>query len=192
MSTRKQIEDLVATVIWGEDTANATRLGTLVVDALVERDALVLSMTSPGTPEAAVAYTEDLRKRADEANGTAAHRALVIADLTRKLEIEKRRRIAAEELLPRGLVEQMRADEDRPANVMSPSGQSVLGMALPAKYEDRRTRMWGVRCYRNGVKAHLVHNEDGQLLVFSESVAVALAKPVVDIIDLRYEVELMP
>ena len=43
-------------------------------------------MTKPGTPESAAAYTESLRKRAEDAKASADHRALVIADLTRKVE----------------------------------------------------------------------------------------------------------
>ena len=54
---RHQVADLVATVIWGQDTANATRLGTLVVDALVEHGVLLLNQTTPGSPEAEEAGT---------------------------------------------------------------------------------------------------------------------------------------
>jgi hypothetical protein len=138
---------------------------------------------------------------------------LVIGELTRKLEVEKKRRIAAQELLPQGFLctysencpdtacpvhgdhaslddqpwepftrrllhalRHIRAMEcerdhdehnepcpvrsakeaidnrpcsicgndgydDRPANVIGSDGKSVLGMVMPAEYEDRRTRV---------------------------------------------------
>jgi hypothetical protein len=54
-------------------------------------NALVAGRTVPGTPEAEVSYVQDIRDRADKAKGSADHRAaLVIADMTTKLELAKR------------------------------------------------------------------------------------------------------
>lgn len=52
--------------------------------------ALAAGRTVPGTPEADAAYVQGLRDRIDEAKGSADHRALVIGDLTRKLEYRGR------------------------------------------------------------------------------------------------------
>ena len=89
----------------------------------------------------------------------------------------------------------MAADENfvwtHKANVMAPDGKSVLGMVMPAEYEDKRSR-WVVRCYLNGVKAHLMHDETGQLLVFSEATAVAIAQRGEAAGYVRYEAEQQP
>lgn len=47
MTTRAAIDDLVASVICGEDAANATKLGKLVVGALIGRGLLIVDDRPP-------------------------------------------------------------------------------------------------------------------------------------------------